>query len=409
MTHPRTALVIGGGIAGPVAAMALRQAGIEATVYEAHVPTEEEVGSYLTVAVNGLDALRAIDADKPVLDAGFPTPTNVLYSGSGRRLGAVSNGGRLPDGTTAHTIKRARLYRALQQEAASRGVQTVFGKRLVDAESTSDGGVVARFDDGTQATADLLVGADGVHSTTRRLIDPAAPGGRYVGLVNFGGYTHQAAAGAEPGNWYMIFGKRAFFGYVVDPAGGTVWFANVPRVQVRTTEREATTAEQWQRQLIDLFADDHGPATSLIADGELELVADTTHDLPRVPTWHNGRMVIIGDAAHAPSPSSGQGASMAAEDAVVLAKCLRDLPDVPQALAAYERLRRPRVERIVAQGARTSSTKTPETVGRVMRDLLLPIVFKLLVTDKSLAWMHGHHIDWDSPVTLTPQTARHSP
>jgi 2-polyprenyl-6-methoxyphenol hydroxylase-like FAD-dependent oxidoreductase len=399
MTNPRTALVIGGGIAGPVAAMALRQAGIEATVYEAHTPNEREVGSYLTVAVNGLDALRAIGADKPVLDAGFATPTNVLYSGTGRRLGAVSNGGTLPDGTTAHTIKRARLYRALQEEAASRGVQTVFGKRLVDAEPTPDGAIVARLDDGTRATADLLVGADGIHSTTRRLIDPAAPGGRYVGLVNFGGYTCRAVAGAEPGIWHMIFGKRAFFGYVVDPAGGTVWFANVPRAQVSPAERAATTPEGWQRQLTELFADDRGPASGLIAEGDLELIADNTHDLPRVPTWHNRSMVIIGDAAHAPSPSAGQGASMAAEDAVVLATCLRDLPDVPQALAAYERLRRRRVERIVAQGARSSSTKTPGRVGRMVRDLLLPVVFRLLITDKSLAWMHGHHIDWDNPVT----------
>jgi FAD-dependent urate hydroxylase len=88
---------------------------------------------------------------------------------------------------------------------------------------------------------------------------------------------------------------------------------------------------------------------------------------------------------------------MAAEDAVLLAKCLRDLPDVPAALATYEGLRRARVERIVAQGARSSSTKTPGPVGRVLRDLLLPVVFKLLVTDRSLAWMYGHHIDWDTP------------
>jgi FAD-dependent urate hydroxylase len=409
MTHPRTALVIGGGIAGPVAAMALRQVGIEATVYEGHAETTKEVGSYLTLAVNGLDALRAIDADKPVLNAGFPTPTNLLWSGSGRRLGTASNGGTLPDGTTAHTIKRARLYRALHHEAVERGVRVEFGKRLVDAEPAGDGGVVARFDDGVEATADLLVGADGVHSVTRRLIDPAAPRGRYVGLVNFGGYTDQAAPGAEPGVWNMIFGRRAFFGYVVDSSGGTVWFANVPRPQVSSAERAATTTEQWQRHLAELFADDRGPASSLIAAGRLELAADNTHDLPRVPAWHRGPMVIIGDAAHAPSPSSGQGASMAAEDGVVLAKCLRDLPDVPQALAAYERLRRRRVERIVAQGARTSSTKTPGPVGRVARDLLLPIVFKALVTDRSFAWMHRHHIDWDDPVTPAPETGRRRP
>ena len=401
----RRALIVGGGIAGPVAAMALQRAGIDAVVYEAHPQSIEEVGSYLTVATNGLDALRAIDADRPVLAAGFPTPTNVLLSGSGRRLGVVSNGGRLADGTVSHTIRRARLYRALHDEAAARGIRTEYGRRLVGAEVAADGRVTAAFEDGTRATGDLLVGADGVHSTTRRLLDPAAPSGRYVGLVNFGGYTPDSAGTAEPGAWHMIFGRRAFFGYVVDPDGGTVWFANVPRPAVTAAERAATSPEQWQRQLVELFAGDHGPAVDLVAAGTLELAGDSTHDLPSVPTWHRGPMVIVGDAAHAPSPTSGQGASMAAEDAVVLAKSLRDLPDAGQAFALYERLRRRRVERIVAQGARTGSSKTPGRVGRVVRDLLLPLVFRFLVTERSRAWIFEHHVDWDSPVTAGAPTA----
>jgi 2-polyprenyl-6-methoxyphenol hydroxylase-like FAD-dependent oxidoreductase len=399
------ALIAGGGIAGPVTAMALQRAGIDAEVFEAHRPGGGEAGSYLTVASNGLDALRAVGADTPVLAAGFPTPTNVLLSGTGRRLGSASNGGRLADGTVSHTIKRARLYQALHEEAAGRGIRIEHGRRLTGAEPAAGGGVAVSFEDGTRATGDLLIGADGVHSPTRRLIDPAAPGGRYVGLVNFGGYTPASAgAGAgEPGVWHMIFGRRAFFGHVADPAGGTVWFANVPRPAVSAAERAATTAEQWQRQLVELVAGDAGPASDLIAGGYLELAGDSTHDLPSVPVWHRGPMVIVGDAAHAPSPSSGQGASMAAEDAVVLAKCLRDLPDIPQALAAYEGLRRKRVERIVAQGVRTGSAKTPGPVGRALRDLALPLVFKLLVTDRSMAWIHQHHIDWDTPVSSPPQ------
>jgi 2-polyprenyl-6-methoxyphenol hydroxylase-like FAD-dependent oxidoreductase len=399
------ALIIGAGVAGPVTAMALQRAGIDAVVFEAYPQTTEEVGSYLGVATNGLDALRAIQADRPVLAAGFPTPLNVLWSGTGRRLGTVSNGGRRPDGTVAHTSKRARLYRALQQQAADRGIPFEFGKRLVDAGAGPGGGVVARFEDGTRATADLLVGADGVHSATRRLIDPAAPEGRYVGLVNFGGYTPNARVAAEPGNWQMIFGRRAFFGYVLDPAAGAVWFANVPRAKVSQAERAATTAEQWQAQLVDLFASDRGPAADLIAAGRLQLAGDNTYDLPSVPTWHKGPMIVIGDAAHAPSPTSGQGASMAAEDAVVLAKSLRDLPDIPRAFATYEQLRRRRVERIVAQGARTGSTKTQGPVGRVVRDLLLPPVFRFLVTDRSMAWIYDHHLDWDTPATVPLEPA----
>ena len=395
----RKALIAGGGIAGPVTAMALQRAGVDAEVFEAHAPDAVDAGSYLTVASNGLDALRAVGADKPVLAAGFPTPVNVLLSGTGRRLGTVSNGGRLADGTVSHTVKRPLLYQALHEEAAGRGIRVHYGKRLAGAEPAAGGGVVAAFDDGTRVTGDLLVGADGIHSVTRRLIDPAAPGGRYVGLVNFGGYTPGSAGSGEPGAWHMIFGRRAFFGHVADPDGGTVWFANVPRPAVSPAERAATTAEQWRRQLLELFAGDAGPARDLIADGYLELAGDSTHDLPSVPAWHRGPMVIIGDAAHAPSPTSGQGASMAAEDAVVLAKSLRDRPDIPEALATYEGLRRRRVERIVAQGVRTSSAKTPGPVGRVLRDLALPLVFKFLVTDRSMAWIYDHHLDRDAPVT----------
>ena len=391
------ALIIGGGIAGPVAAMALQKAGWEPVVYEAHAQTSAEVGSYLTVASNGLDALRAVGAERTVLEAGFPTPANVLLSSGGRRLGTVSNGGRLADGTAAHTIKRARLFAGLYQEAAGRGVPFEFGKRLTAAEGAPDGGVVAQFADGTSAAGDVLVGADGMRSATRALIDPGAPAPRYVGLVNFGGYTPGMAV-ADPGAWHMVFGKRAFFGYVTDPSGGTVWFANVPRGETTRAERAATTNEDWQQQLLALFDGDHGPATRLIKAGRLEFTGDNTYDLATVPVWRNDRMVIIGDAAHAPSPTSGQGASLAAEDAVLLGKALRDQPSVPAALAIYEQLRRDRVQKIVAEAAQASSDKAPGPVGRALQGIVLPLVFRFLVTDKSLAWRYDHHIDWAEPV-----------
>ena len=109
-------------------------------------------------------------------------------------------------------------------------------------------------------------------------------------------------------------------------------------------------------------------------------------------------MIVIGDAAHATAPSSGQGASMAVEDAVVLARCLRDLPETGQAFAAYERLRRGRVEKIVAHGARTSNSKAAGPVGRALRDLMMPMILKRVARGGSLAWMHDYHIDWDERV-----------
>ncbi|MER6989667.1 FAD-dependent monooxygenase [Saccharopolyspora hirsuta] len=103
-------------------------------------------------------------------------------------------------------------------------------------------------------------------------------------------------------------------------------------------------------------------------------------------------MIIVGDPAHATSPASGQGASMAIEDAVTLAKCLRDADSVPAAFTAYESLHRARVERVVAQGKRNGDGKT---LGPVMRHVL-PLILKLRKPNPdAMDWMYGHRITWD--------------
>src|SRR3712207_668033 len=324
----RKALIVGGGIAGPVTAMALGRAGIEAVVYEAHGGGADDAGAFLTLASNGLDALRAIDAHRHVLVEGFPTPRMEIQSGTGKLLGEVPNGGILPDGTVSQTLKRSDLYRALRDEAVKRGARVEYGKRLVDAETTP-GGVVARFEDGTEAEGDLLIGADGIHSRTRRIIDPSAPGTRYIPVLNIGGYAREVRVQAQPGTFLMVFGKRAFFGYAVHPSGEVWWFANPLRADEPTgAELAAIGTEQWREMLMDLFAGDDSPAVEIIRSTPGKLAGWATYDLPSVPTWHRGSLVIIGDAAHATAPSSGQGASMAIEDAVVLARCLRDVANI---------------------------------------------------------------------------------
>ena len=399
MSRAKKALIIGGGVAGAVAAMALGRAGIDSVVCEAYAGGADDAGAFLTFASNGLDALRAIDAHNLVMDKGFPTPRMEIQSGTGKHLGVVPNGGTLPEGMVSQTLKRADLYLALRDEALRRGARVEYGKRLVDAGITPDGGVAARFEEGTEAEGDLLIGADGIHSRTRRIIDPAAPGARYIPVLNIGGYASNIRVPAEPGTFRMIFGKRAFFGYAVHPSGEIWWFANPPRAdEPSKAELAAISTEQWREILIDLFAGDDTPAVDIIRATPGDLSGWATYDLPSVPTWHRGPMVIIGDAAHATAPSSGQGASMAIEDAVVLARCLRDLPDIRRAFAAYEKLRRGRVERIVAHGARTSNSKAAGPVGRVLRDLMMPAILKRVANGGSLAWMHDYHIDWNEKV-----------
>lgn len=392
------ALIIGCGIGGPTLAMALQRAGIDAVVYEAYPRTADNVGSFLNIASNGLDALKVLGAHEAVLAAGVPTPRMTMWSGTGKRLGEVANGLRLDDGTVSHTIQRADLYRIVRDEAAARGIAIEYGKRLVAREETGDG-VVARFSDGTEAAGDLLIAADGVHSATRSILDPQAPAPRYTGLLSFGGIVDDPAGDSEPGTYHMVFGKRAFFGHTTDTQGRTWWFANLPcKDEPSAAELAGTREAEWQKRLVRAFEDDAGRAAELVAQSPPGR-AMPVYDLPPVPVWHSGRTLLTGDAAHATSPSSGQGASLAIEDALVLAKCLRDLPGHEAAFARFEALRRPRAERVVAYSARISSSKAAGPVARVFRDLMMPIFLKRAASAESLAWMYRHHVDWDAVTT----------
>jgi 2-polyprenyl-6-methoxyphenol hydroxylase-like FAD-dependent oxidoreductase len=398
MTDIRTAVVIGGGIAGPVTAIALQQAGIEATVYEAYDAGSDGVGGMLGLAPNGLDALAAVGLDHVVRGLAQPVSAMVIHSWTGKPLARFAD----PTGTPIlHVIWRADLHRALYEEAGRRGIRIEHGHRVVRADDTGDG-VSARFADGSVARADILIGADGVRSTVRSLIDPTAPAPRYTGLLGFGGWTTGADVAATNDDYHMIFGKNAFFGYQAARSGRTSWFANLPRREPLTlAQTRGTAADRWLDVLRDAFAADRTPAAAILGhtDPAHLTVVGALDIMPTAPVWSRDRIVLVGDAVHVPSPSSGQGASLAIEGAVELARCLRDLP-TKQAFAAYENLRRERVTRIIALAARTNSHKAAGPVGRRLRDLVMPLAMKLARPEKS-AWQYQHHIDWNTPVTVS--------
>ena len=408
MTSVRNAVIIGAGIGGPAAAMALQKAGIEATVYEAQPAVSDGIGAFLTVASNGVDALRTLNADRAVLDTGFPTPSISLRSASGKLLGETRTGWSAGDQTASYTIKRSDLYRALYAEAARRGIRIEHSKRLTAAHQTP-GSVQASFADGSQASGDILIGADGVRSAVRGLIDAGAPGPAYLGLLSIGGYASGVKVATAPGGYEMIFGRRAFFGYALAPDGQVWWFANLPRrPEPACGALSATDPESWRRQLLDAFAHDSGPAAELISATPELSPPFAIHAYPHLPTWHTDRMLVIGDAAHAPSPTSGQGASLAIEDAVLLARLLRDSASPQAAFGDFEKARRPRVERIIKQAARVTSSKAAGPIGRTIRDALMPMMMKLAANpdSKTNRQTYGYHIDWDTP---SPDLARTAP
>lgn len=368
-----TAAVIGGGIAGTATAIALLEAGIGSTVYEAYPTGAADAGAFLTIMHNGMDALRAINAHEVVVDRSFAA-NDVEFSFDGGALPVQPIGSAREDLLTPRTIRRADLHRALHDEFVRRGGTIVHGKRL----ASLDGGV--RFTDGTRADADFVVGADGIHSTTRRLIDPGAPEPRYAGLAVVYGYAQAAPHPAPPATYRMIQGTTAFFGYTTDPGGTTWWFARLPGPRA-----PGATAAEWRERAAARFDGDRNPAAEIIRATGDDVFGGNAFDVPTTARWSSDDAVLVGDAAHAASPAAGQGASMALEDSVVLAICLRDEPERADAFRRYEEVRRPRVERLVAISAdQGKSRTTPEEAER---------------RETERAWLYGHHLEWTSPST----------
>ncbi|GIF18735.1 2-polyprenyl-6-methoxyphenol hydroxylase-like FAD-dependent oxidoreductase [Actinoplanes tereljensis] len=392
----KTALIAGGGIAGTVAALALHRAGWQTRLFESRpAGVADERGAFLTVAVNGLAALRALDLDPAkVLAAGFPTPSMAMTAAGGRRLAVLPLGGPAADGTVTTTIRRADLYGALREVAIEHGIPIEYDRRLTGYREEASR-VTATFTGGGEVSGDLLVGADGLRSRTREILNPDGPAPTYLGLLNAGGFTSgeiDADLDRTPGLMHMAFGRKAFFGWVPAPDGSVWWFANPPS---KTPSGPGDfTPSSWRAHLIDLFADDGFPAAAIIRATDVAIGPWNTDDLRRVPVWHSGRVVLAGDAAHAVAPSSGQGASMAIEDAVVLARCLSETDDVAAGLAGYERIRRPRVEKVVAAGRRNGSGKTAGPVGAAIRDAMLPLMMKMLFRNGAnpQAWILDHRV-----------------
>lgn len=356
-------LVIGGGIAGAGAALALHQAGFDVAVYEAHPDSAEDIGAFLTLASNGMRALAQLDASAAVTALGFPLTSMRVLDDTGAEVAHVPLGEAGTPHLQYRCLRRGDLNAALQAEVTRRGIGIRHGARLVGVEEGPDG-VTAHFTDGSTATGDLLIGADGLNSTVRRLIAPGARPG-YAGQHVFYGYTGAVPGAGERESITMVRGSTVAFGYAVSPEGETYWFARVSDEPLAAADITHGTPARWRDVLLPLLRKDATPAADLVAATPDHLMVTNATELPTGTPWRSGRTLVIGDAAHAASPATGQGASMALEDAVVLAKSLRDAPDAEAALTLYETLRRPRVEHnITVSGSISRGAHTPSGAAR---------------------------------------------
>ncbi|MET0966809.1 MAG: FAD-dependent monooxygenase, partial [Nakamurella sp.] len=226
--------------------------------------------------------------------------------------------------------------------------------------------------------------------------DPDAPTPTYSGLVGLGGFSHVPGLAATPDTQHFVFGSRSFFGYLVRGDGTVYWFANVTEPEPSTGSTSVTRQRDWLTVLADLHSADPYPVPQILAANEQQLRGYPSYNLPHVPHWSRGRVVAVGDAVHAISPSAGQGASLALEDAAVLARCLRDEQDHQAAFAAYQQLRQPRAEKIVKYARMIDSQKrvTKSRVGVAIRDAMMPLFLRHAGNSSRNDWLYNYRTGW---------------
>ena len=197
MSRPQKALIIGGGIAGPVTAIFLKAAGLDAEVFEAW-PYATGIGGGLQIAPNGMHVLAEIGLADDIIRRGSIAEAFDFHSQSGARLGSINRNMKQRFGQPAVNMCRATLNEALINKAWCENVELRFEKRLVAIEDRADRPVVAHFADGSSAEGDFVIGADGVHSAVRGHVIPDGPKPFDTGLIGFGGFVPRAVIENSP-------------------------------------------------------------------------------------------------------------------------------------------------------------------------------------------------------------------
>ena len=321
-------IVVGGGIGGLSAAVGLRGAGHEVVVLE-RAPRVDPVGTGITLFANAMRALASLGLRDAVAARGAAARCSAILTSAGRELVQVPTD--LLEGTIA--IHRGDLQVVLGEAAG----EVRLGADVTAVEQNA-GGVIVRTASGGEEGGDLVVGADGLGSVVRRAIADARR--RYAGYTAWRGVSPVAI---ESGRLSESWGIGERFGLVDIGGGRTYWFATKNAQEAEPDEPGGRKAEIQRR-----VSGWHEPIASVVqAADENGILRNDVYYLDPLQRWSSGRIVLLGDDAHATTPGVGQGAAQAIEDAVVLARRLAHDDEPASALAAYEAIRRPRARAVL--------------------------------------------------------------
>lgn len=333
-----TYTIIGGGIAGLTAALALQKiCGIQATVMEA-APEFKPVGAGVVLAANAMRVYKLLGIYDELVKAGNNVNQFTFYDEAGRVITRTNTAG-LRNSLDNFTIHRAELHKVLLQQLKPDNIIT--GKRTRDLIANKDGYTIF-FNDGSNVDAEHVIVAEGVHSPIRQKLLPQSKI-RYAGYTCWRGITNNTTETVS--ETFETWGTRGRFGVAPLAEGKIYWFA------CKNATANNETFKGWGvNELYDNFKTYHSPIGSIIRSTPADqIIWNDIIDLKPIHQYAFGNLVLIGDSAHATTPNMGQGACQAIEDAIILANCLKNNTTAADAFKAFEQKRLKRTHYIVEQ------------------------------------------------------------
>jgi 2-polyprenyl-6-methoxyphenol hydroxylase-like FAD-dependent oxidoreductase len=361
MKHPSQVIVAGAGIGGFTAAIAMRRVGLEVAILE-RTPELREVGAGLLLAANAQKALAKLGLAEAVARLGTPASTAEIRSWRGKVLASIP-AAELEKrvGAPSAAVHRADLQALLVREV---GKRTLRLDAEVEGFEQDESGVSVFLAGGSEKRADILVGADGLRSNIRTaLFGPEKP--RYAGYTAWRAVVEPTEELLPWGTGFESWGRGLRFGCAHIGRGRVYWFAAANAPELERDGPSGSLAGP-KATLLRLFGNWHPPIGELVeaTDEGVILRTDIYDREPPGKIWGEGRVTLVGDAAHPMTPNLGQGACQAVEDAVVLARCLQKGDATAVALRRYERSRHERVAMVVRRSRRVGR------VGQLKNHLL---------------------------------------
>ena len=388
--------IIGCGIAGSVLAMALQKCGISSIIYEAQNAEDSSGGWFLYLGPNGMDVFKTLGMQEIVREHGYECKNLAFENKLGIPIALVdTTHDEQKYGSHGVVIKRSSLHKLLRKELESRGIQVEWNKKITDIETNDSTRIF--FKDQSSIECDYVIGCDGLYSQTRKIIMPNAPTPRYSGNVLAGAIT-QNQMDAPVNRLSFHYGKKAYMVYFVTPKHEALWGAVIPISEESLPEIKSLSYQEWRGKILDKYEKDADYFSKFIQNNE-EINRIPLYDLESLPSWYKGNVCLVGDSAHAMTPHAGQGASMALESSIILAKCIRDIPDTQMAFAKFQELRKPRVEHMILQARKQGKFSTmTNPVMKWFRAKILPLMIKH--GSSQLDEIYNYKTDWENTIKI---------